>query len=226
MSGPQKGIYDEVRLFLTTQDQNLSYSGEHAGEALRHALADPHCYKGNKIQELKADFYALKERIEQTVLAERNTVIAAIDDVLTKVVQTSEFKALSENDQRMIEQSLNAQKDGLGSQNLIPTLRNRAIEVRTNLLAETLTRITSMMPLPKPAPVPQPDNNGIGHDVISGQPTQPLPAPVHPKFVNLQSLSVNYSKSYIEDAADVTNYVEEIQKALMAEIAAGKKVTV
>lgn len=226
MSGPQKGIYDEVRMFLTTQDQNLSYAGEQSGEALRQALADPHCYKGNKIQELKADFYALKERIEQTVLAERNAVIATIDDVLTKVAQTSEFKALSENNQRMIEQSLQAQKDGLSSQNLIPSLRNRAIEVRTNFLAEILTRITAMLPLPKQTPVPQPENIGIGNDVIREQPVQPVLAPVPAQFVNLQSLSVNFTKSYIEDAADVTKYVEEMQKALMAEIAAGKKVTV
>ena len=66
MSGPQKGIFDEVRAFLAGQDQNLAYAGDSAADKLRQALTDPQCYKGNAIQELKADFYALKERIEQT----------------------------------------------------------------------------------------------------------------------------------------------------------------
>lgn len=56
MSGPQKGIYDEVRAFLTAQDQNVTFADAPAADTLRQALADPQCFKGTAIQELKADF--------------------------------------------------------------------------------------------------------------------------------------------------------------------------
>ena len=51
---------------------------------------------------LKADFYALKERIEQTVLAERNAVTTAIDEVADKIDQTSELAALPSEQQARI----------------------------------------------------------------------------------------------------------------------------
>ena len=162
MSGPQKGIYDEVRAFLTAQDQNLAYDEDAAADTLRQVLADPQCFKGTAIQELKADFYALKERIEQAVLAERNAVIAAIDDVADKVVQTSEFAALPPEQQGRIREGFVTQKSGLAAQSLIPALRNRATEVRSNLLADTLTRIVALTPASTPAPAatPQPEAAG------------------------------------------------------------------
>lgn len=110
MSGPQKGIYDEVRAFLIGALNNVTFAEDSAADALRQALADPQCFKGTAVQELKADFYALKERIEQTVLAERNAVIAAIEEVAEKTTQTSEFRALPPEQQTRIRDELAAQK--------------------------------------------------------------------------------------------------------------------
>lgn len=141
MSGPQKGIYDEVRAFLTAQDQNIAFIEESAADKLRKALADPQCLKGTVIQELKADFYALKERIEQTVLAERNAVTTAIDEVADKIDQTSELATLPSEQQARIRDGFAAQKAGLAAQSQILTLRHLLTEVHSNLLADTLTRL-------------------------------------------------------------------------------------
>ncbi|CAE6791901.1 BREX system P-loop protein BrxC [Paraburkholderia domus] len=224
MSGPQKGIYDEVRSFLTTQDQNLGYAEDSAADKLRQVHADPQCYKGNAIQELKADFYSLKELIEQTVLAERNAVIAAIDEVGEKITQTSEFGALPPEQQARIREGLAAQKAGLASQKLIPALRHRATEVRSSLLADTLTRIAGLMSAPAPAPTPQPKPSGG----VAEAPAAPivLPAPVKPQYIKAQSITVSFAKTYLEDEDDVIRYLDEMKKTLLAEIGAGKKVIV
>ena len=224
MSGPQKGIYDEVRAFLAAQDQNLAYAGDSAADKLRQALADPHCFKGNAIQELKADFYALKERIEQTVLAERNAVITAIDEVSDKIAQTSEFRALPPEQQTRIRDGLATRKSGLAAQSLIPALRNLATEARSNLLANMLTRIAELTPAPAPAPAPQPQPAG---GVAEPQPAPYVPpAPAKPQYVNAQSITVSIGKAYLEDADDVTRYLDAMKKTLLAEIGAGKKVIV
>lgn len=222
MSGPQKGIYDEVRAFLSAQDQNLAYAEDNAADTLRQVLADPQCFKGTAIQELKADFYALKERIEQTVLAERNTVIAAIEEVAEKISQTSEFRALPLEQQGGIREGLAAQKSGLASQSLIPALRNRATEVRSNLLADTLTQIASLTPAPKPVPQPEPAGS------VAEGPSAPYvpPAPVKPQYIKAQSITVPFTKTYLEDEDDVTRYLDAMKKTLLAEIGAGKKVIV
>lgn len=224
MSGPQKNIYDEVRSFLTAQDQNLSYAEDSATDKLRQALTDPQCYKGNAIQELKADFYALKERIEQTVLAERNAVIAAIDDVGGKIAQTSEFAVLPPERQAHIRGGFAEQKARLATQNLIPALRNRATEVRSSLLADTLTRIAELTPTPAPTPAPQPEPAGG----VAEAPAAPYvpPAPVRPQYIKAQSITVPFAKTYLEDEDDVTRYLDEMRKTLLAEIGAGKKVIV
>ncbi|MGV1822751.1 BREX system P-loop protein BrxC [Agrobacterium sp. CG160-95] len=224
MSGAQKVIYDEVRSFLNTQDQNLGYAEASAADALRRALADAHCYKGTAIQELKSDFYALKERVEQTVLAERNNVIAAIDEVSEKIAQTSEFGGLTSEQQTRIREGLASRKSGLAAQSLIPALRNLAIEVRSNLLAETLTRIAELTPAPAPVLAPQPQP--------AGGVAEPRPAPyvpsqaVKPQYIKAQSITVSFAKTYLEDENDVTHYLDEMKKTLLAEIGAGKKVIV
>ena len=218
MRGPQKGIYDEVRSFLTKQDQNLGYSEGAAADKLRQVLEDPQCYKGTAIQELKADFYALKERIEQTVLAERNAVITAIDEVAGKVAQTSEFGALPPGQQARIREELTARKSGLAAQSLIPALRNLAIEVRSNLLADTLTRIAELTPAPQPQPA---------GGVAEPQPAPYVPpTPAKPQYIKAQSITVPFAKTYLEDEDDVTRYLDEMKKTLLAEIGAGKKVIV
>jgi len=224
MSGAQKGIYDEVRSFLDTQDQNLGYANDSAADTLRRALADPQCFKGTAIQELKSDFYALKERIEQTVLAERNTVMAAIDEVAEKIAQTSEFGALTAEQRASIRDGLAYRKSSLAAQSLIPALRNLATEVRSNLLAETLTRIAELKPVPTPVPAPQPQPAG---GVTEPRPAPYVPPPVvKPQYIKAQSITVPFAKTYLEDEDDVTRYVSEMKKTLMAEIGAGKKVIV
>lgn len=222
MSGPQKGIYDEVRTFLTAQDQNIAFVEESAADKLRKALADPQCFKGTAIQELKADFYALKERIEQAVLTERNAVMTAIDEVATKIDQTSEFAALPPEQQARIRDEFAAQKAGLAAQSQILALRHLLTEVHSNLLADTLTRIAELTPAP--APVSQPEPVG---DVIE-LPSEPYvpPAPAKPQYIKARSITVPFAKTYLENENDVTRYVDEMKKTLLAEIGAGKKVIV
>ncbi|KXV15200.1 hypothetical protein AD933_09475 [Acetobacter malorum] len=222
MSGPQKGIYDEVRAFLTAQDQNIAFIEESAADKLRKALADPQCFKGTVIQELKTDFYALKERIEQTVLAERNAVTTAIDEVADKIDQTSEFAALPSEQQARIRDGFAAQKAGLAAQSQILALRHLLTEVHSNLLADTLTRIAELTPAP--APVPQPEPVG---GVIEAPPEPDVPpAPVKPQYIKARSITVPFAKTYLENENDVTRYVDEMKKTLLAEIGAGKKVIV
>ena len=109
-------------------------------------------------------------------------------------------------------------------QTLIPALRHRATEVRSNLLADTLTRIAELTPAPAPTPAPQPQPA----DGVAEAPAKPYvpPAPVKPQYVNAQSITVSIGKAYLEDEDDVTRYLDEMKKTLLAEIGAGKKVIV
>jgi hypothetical protein len=225
MSGPQKAIYDDVRAFLAAQESNLVYVDAAAADTLRKTLADPECFKGTAIQALKADFYALKERIEQTILTERTNITTAIDEVVAKIAQTSEFRALDEGKQQRVRDGLAAHQARLSTQTHIAVLRDRATGVRSDLLADTLNQITALAPAPAPYVTPQ----SPGGQMDEAPPKAPLtpakPAP-KPTYIKAQSIPVPFTKSYLEDEADVIRYLDAMKTTLLAEIAAGKKVLV
>jgi energy-coupling factor transporter ATP-binding protein EcfA2 len=223
ISGPQKAIYDDVRSFLSSQDSNVTYVDPNAAETLRKTLADPQCFKGTVIQALKSDFYSLKERIEQTVLTERNNVIAAIDEVVEKIKHTSEFGALEPQKQARILDGLAAHKDNLGNQSHIAVLRDRATGVRNDLLADTLNQIAAFATPAAPYPTPAPEGKGMDEPPAR----KPISAAlVQQVYIKAQSIPVAFGKSYLEDEADVNSYLDEMKKTLLAEISAGKKVLV
>ena len=95
-------------------------------------------------------------------------------------------------------------------------------EVRSNLLADTLTRIAELTPAPAPTPQPEPSGG------VAEAPSAPYvqPAPAKPQYIKAQSITVPFAKTYLEDEDDVTRYLDEMKKTLLAEIGAGKKVIV
>ena len=219
MSGEQREIYNEVQTFLTRQSANLAYVDPKATERIGTALADPNCYKGGAIQDLKADFYKLKEKIEQTILAERMAVFKAIDEVRGKVEQTSEFQALEPEQQAQIRRELEAHKERLESQTVIGVLRDRGNGVRSDLLPETMSEIVSLAP----GKGSEPDPVVIGGGEEPGSTYSP---PRQPTFVKAQAIHVSFTKMYLEDESDVDDYLQKMKRILLAEIGAGRKVIV
>ena len=140
MGGSQKEIYDDAREFLRDQEANISYVDAAAGDLISKALTDPACYKGTAIQSLKTDLYALKDRVELTMMEERKAVVTAVDDCAAKVAQTPEFQALTPEEQSRIQRSIDSHKAGLEGVKMIPILRERANAARLELLPRILPR--------------------------------------------------------------------------------------
>jgi energy-coupling factor transporter ATP-binding protein EcfA2 len=214
MGGAQREIYDDVRNFLQGQEANVSYVDAAAGEKLRATLRDPNCFKGATIQALKADLYALKDKVELDILKERNAVIAAVEECAAKVAQTPEFQALTPDQQEKIRRGLESHKTGLDSVTMIPILRDRANGARSSLMPQILADIGRMVQPAAP----------ISAD--PGMNERPAPAPKPPAYVNASEIKVAYPKPYLAEEADVDQYVTELKKTLMAAIQQGKKVIV
>ena len=177
-------------------------------------MRDPDCYKGTAIQSLKSDLYALKDKVELDVLKERKTVIAAVDDCAAKIVQTPEFTQLKPDQQDKIRRSLESHKAGLDTVTMIPILRDRANGARSSLMPQILADIGRMTQPSAPTPA------------TPGMNDRPVPAPKPPAYINASEIKVAYPRTYLAEPADVDQYVNELRKTLMAEIAAGKKVIV
>lgn len=211
MGGAQREIYDDARDFLRDQEANISYVDAAAGDGLTAALADPVCYKGTAIQTLKSGLYALKDRVELTVLEERKAVIAAVDDCAAKVSQTPEFLALTPDEQGTIKRSIESQKAGLEAVKMIPILRDRANGAKTDLLPAILAEVERLR------------HSAVEPDLGSGQP--PVQPP-QPTYINASEIKVSFTKPYLTEEADVEQYVSEMKKSLLDQIRLGKKVIV
>jgi len=213
MGGTQKEIYDDAREFLRDQDANISYVDAAAGDAISKALDDPACYKGTAIQSLKSDLYALKDKVELTVLEERKAVIVAVDDCAAKVAQTPEFQALAQDEQERINRSIDSHKAGLEDVKMIPILRDRANGAKLDLLPRILAEVDRLSRPPEP---PRPAH---------GKNDPPVPPP-SPTYINASEIKLTFLKSFLTDEADVEHYVQEMKKTLLEQIRAGKKVIV
>jgi hypothetical protein len=215
MGGAQRAIYDEARETLARQQANIDQIDPDAGLQIREALADPACYKGSAILDLKASIYDLKNKVELKVLEERKAVIVAVGEVAAKVTQMPEFQGLDADKQARITGRLEREKTGLDSITLIPVLQNRSNQVRHSLLAEIITEVDRLGRPPQSLITPPPGVND-----------PPAPAPQAPTYVNAAQIKVPFSKAYLSDDADVADYLDEFKKTLLAEIHAGKKVIV
>lgn len=215
MGGQQKAIYDEARETLQKETGNIEYVDAEALQTLKAALADPNCYKGSSIQDLKTKVYDLKTKVELKVIEERKAVLAELDEVAAKVADLPEFDKLDADQKARVLGRIEQQKAGLETTTLIPTLRDKAHTARTQLLASAVTEVTRLAQPPSPPITPQDD----GGDV-------PTPPPAASETVVAAQLKVAAKKTVLSDEADVDEYLTEMKKTLLAEIHAGKKVIV
>ena len=214
MGGAQKGIYDDARDMLANQSSNIDYVDTDAGQKIRAALEDPSCFKGSSIQNLKSDLFNLKNKVELKVLEESKAVIAEVQEVAAKIAQMPDFQALDADKQTRIIARIDNHKAELDKVTLIPVLRDRANDARTKLLADAVNELDR---LSRPAPAPDP---------MPGMGERPAPAPQAPTTVLASQLKVKAPKMLLTDEADVDQYLTEMKKTLLAEIATGKKVIV
>ena len=175
-------------------------------------MDDENCYQGSAIQNLKADLYDLKNKVDLAVIAARKAASAALDEVAVKLGQLPEYIALTSEQKQTIDGQVEAQRKGFDTTSLIPSLRDRGNQVRHRLLTTLLSTIAEMT-REQPAPPRDPG-------------TPPTPAPKAPSYVHARDLKVDFGKHYLTDEAEVTDYLEALRKTLLSEIAAGTKVMI
>lgn len=213
MGGAQKGIYDDARDTLARQSANIDYVDQDAGQKIQAALNDPNCFKGPLIQNLKSALFDLKNKVDLKVLEERKAVIAEVEEVADKIAQMPDFQALNADKQARITVRIDSHKVGLDTVTLIPVLQNKVNQIRSDMLAEMIGQVDLLS-----RPTPSPKAHG------ASEPTDPVTQA--PTYIKATQIKVIFSKPYLSNATDVGDYIEEMKKTLLAEIAAGKKVIV
>lgn len=231
MSGPQKGIFDDAVRFVQDQQPNFSYIPGDEPVQLVAALADPECFKGNRMQQLKT----LLDRLEAMLSAQRMAELAQAQETVqmlkNRLCQMAEFSALTPEQQQQLTQPFATFSEALSQQKLIAVIRENLRRFEETSYQRSLT---NLMDWSQPAPP-------LG--ASSGTPDEPKPAIVptyggtaianpgtrvvaESKIVLCKAVKVEFDQPLLASEADVDRYLAAMREALLVEIQSGKRIQI
>jgi len=225
MSGPQKGIFDNARKFVQSQEPNFAYiEGDETAQVVA-SLTDPECFKGNRMQQVKTQVETLQEKVTAQIEAEivkAKETVAALKDRLCGM---AEFGALNGEQQEQVTRPFNEFNTAIERQKLIAVIRDTLRRFEESDYQRLLSQMTSWaQPAPAPEPAPQP-----GQTARTDEGTKPTP-PAKPEprieYVPSRSVKVSFDKAWLADETDVERYLESMREAMLEEIRKGKRIQI
>lgn len=213
MSGPQKGIFDNARLFVQTQEPNFACIEGDEGSQVVASLADPDCFRGNRMQQLRTQVEILQKKITARIEAEivrSREVVAALQSRLCGV---AEFATLNSGQQQRLTRPFTEFTASIQRQTLIAVIRDTLRRFEENDYPQLLAQLSGQWSVPS-------GHEEVTEPVGSRNPTVLCPV------VTIHSLKVPFSAAWLADKTDVERYVEAMRTALLEEICKGHRIQV
>jgi energy-coupling factor transporter ATP-binding protein EcfA2 len=255
MRGPQRAIYDDARSLLSRQEANFSYVDEAQVSQIRQALDDAKCFKGTRIQQLKAQIDALKESLHAKVQETRRSAEDKLDTMLVRLQALDSFKKIPEARQHELTEPFARLKVDLAQQTLIPVINDRIRRFEDEGYTRILSRIDQMVAVLEAAKANNADKSDeagpaagtttsgtaeVTEGAAQGSPAHTTDqsneangfddesaesAPVV-TYVSARALDIDYPKATVESTQDIDDYLASIRSALESALQSGKKVRV
>lgn len=197
MKGANRGIYDEARKFMQTQQPNFAAMESEKPAQLKEILEAADCFKGGKMKDAKALMDGLKKDVESHVKQVRKDALAHVGKLQERVQGMQEYSALRKDQKQEIEQSFEAITAYIQNENLISSIRDKAGRYEAADYTSLLTRITEWTQKPSEKPV---------------------------EYVSQGELGVKFEKAYLASEEDVEAYLEAVRKAMQKAIKANKRI--
>jgi energy-coupling factor transporter ATP-binding protein EcfA2 len=227
MGGSQRAIYDAAREFAREQEANLKYLDDESGpsthvgepgetppgfDALKIALADPACYRGPKMKEVKTLLGTLEEKVTQRLGQEIQQAVQSVESLRLRLAGMDEYAALSEGQRGELNRPFEELKRELDQQTLIAMVRDSLRRFEDQEYQNLLARMANWAAAAA-NPVPE-------------TPGESQPAPPQIESIPLRKLNVPYEKVWISTEADVEAYLTQLRATLLREVKEGKRVQV
>lgn len=209
MKGSQRKVYDTARQMIRTQEPNFSALESDDPQEMRLLLADPQCFRGNKIQILKSLTEQVEKEIGEKVKAEQATAVQAVGSMETRLQGMDEYQQLSEEQKAELTQSFAGCCKQIENSPLVAVIRDTLRRFEESDYQALLAKMCRWA-------VPNPTEK-------SGEPA------VHEEaveYVAARSINVPFDKAWLADEADVDRYLAEARKAYLEAINSGKRVQI
>lgn len=225
MSGPQKGIFDNARKFVQTQEPNFAYiEGDDASQVMA-SLTDPECFKGNRMQLVKTQVETLQEKITAQVEAEIAKAKETVAALKGRLCGMAEFGALNGEQQELITRPFNEFTAAFERQKLIAVIRDTLRRFEESDYQRQLSQLTAWAQ-PAPTPKPAPETGGTATPDEGAKTTPPAKPEPRIEYVPSRSVKVLFEKAWLADETDVDRYLKSMREALLEEIRKGKRIQI
>lgn len=225
MSGPQKGIFDNARKFVQSQEPNFAYiEGDETAQVVA-SLTDPECFKGNRMQQVKTQVETLQEKVTAQIEAEIAKAKETVAALKGRLYGMAEFSALNGEQQEQVTRPFNEFNLGLERQKLIAVIRDTLRRFEESDYQRLLSQMTSWAQ-PAPAPEPAPEPGKTATPDAGTKPTPPAKPEPRIEYVPSRSVKVSFDKAWLADETDVKRYLESMREALLDEIRKGKRIQI
>ena len=225
MGGSQKAIYDEARAYVSDQGPNFGYGGDDKANAIRAVLDDPSCLNGNAIQQMKGTLDALKGEIDARIVAERKAASTEVEGLREKLRGLPEYSTQTDSNRREIEAAFAGVLATIENSSLIAVIRERVNGFKSSTYPALLGRVAT--PPPKPVREVKAVSKERQGGFSDGASSPPVPPPTPPtEYVAATELRVTYAKPFLADERDVDAYLNNLRETLIAEIRAGRRITI
>lgn len=225
MSGPQKGIFDNARKFVQSQEPNFAYiDGDESAQVVA-SLTDPECFKGNRMQQVKTQVETLQEKVTAQIEAEIAKAKETVAALKGRLCGMAEFSALNGDQQEQVTRPFNEFDAAIERQKLIAVIRDTLRRFEESDYQRLLSQMTSWAQ-PAPAPEPAPEPGQTATPDAGTKPTPPVKPEPRIEYVPSRSVKVSFDKAWLADETDVERYLESMREALLDEIRKGKRIQI
>ena len=237
MSGPAVTIYDESKRFIEQQSANFTdLDGEESRQALE-ILANPKCYAGNNMQQLKILVEKLRHSVDSVVVAAKKTAIADINTRKMELQGMAEYATLTEHQQQELLKPFSTIQTEIEKQMLTAVIREKVRTFKETTFSQLLNTQGRMVSenaaeqkkkdRPDPPPAGKETGSGGGPKPEPYKPsTDPDPPTTNEiQYISKSSIRVDFKKTLIADESDLEEYLDTVKKAYLEKIKQGKRIT-
>jgi hypothetical protein len=232
MSGPARTIFDDSKRFLEEQHANFSDLEGDESQQAKDILADPRCFAGNKMLQLKDMVNSLRAKIETLLSEVRRQAQEGVDSMQRELTEMDAFQKISEPQRQELLQPFATFTNRIQKQPVAAVIRETARHFSGNEFIEILNKQSRWIAAAKKAAN---DAANAGKDKGGdGGINKPYPKPgddipgtgpgttKEPEYISKNDIAIDFAIKALANEDDLNCYVQSIKEAYLAEIKRGK----
>jgi hypothetical protein len=201
LNGQQANIFDEAQALLSGNTGNLGYLPAGSDVPVKTLLSDSNAFRGNKMNQLKAEADNLRGQIDGVVADKRADVTKAVEGRKAEVLASAYYANATSDAQESVIRRIDQTLSRLIGESQIALI----LQVDTTFEEDDYPELLSLLVA---------SQHGGGDD------------PQPPKqMVSVKTIRVSGVSGVLESEADVDNYLAALRKALVETLNGGKRIT-